>query len=177
MGSSAQIDAHSRGWQRHASAVAITTALVIGARYLPFLDDPWDLTIGSINGAVYTAGIERTYQAVGFWRLRGMPHLQHLPSSPAAAWPNSHYINHPPLFHWATHVSVSLCGDTERGYRMLPVILTATAAVLLVMIVAYAGSRAATIAAALVTVTIPVNFLQAVAQQTRQLLSPSWYYR
>ncbi len=62
----------------------------------------------------YQGGIQRGYEKLGFWELRGAPHLTPLPSKPVHSVP---YLNHPPLYHWATRLSVVLFGYTELGLR------------------------------------------------------------
>jgi hypothetical protein len=111
-------------------------AFVAGVlRYATEVDDAWDDSLASINGANYTGNIERAYRRAGYAELKGLPYLFIAPTTVRTGF-DQLYIHHPPLFRGLVHASTQIFGFSERGVRALPILASALAAALLVIVLA-----------------------------------------
>lgn len=118
-----------------AAALAILTFAAGVLRYATEIDDPWDDSLASINGANYTGNIERAFRRAGFAELRGLPYLFVGPTTVRTEF-DQPYVHHPPLFRALVHGAADVFGFDERGVRTLPVLAAAAAAALLALLTA-----------------------------------------
>jgi hypothetical protein len=116
-------------------ALALATFVAGAARYATEIDDAWDDSLASINGANYTGNIERAFRRAGYEELRGLPYLFVAPTTTRTDF-DQIYLHHPPLFRGLVHGATLLFGFTERGVRLLPILCTALAGAVLVLLIA-----------------------------------------
>ncbi len=120
--------------------VVATAILAAVARYAPVIDEPWDRSAGSTNGAIYFGRFEQNFERLGFAELRGAPLFYVLPmrDHPGSLL----YWHHPPLIPWLIRGAVAIGGYSERTFRLVPIVCSTLTAVLLALLVGAArGTR------------------------------------
>jgi hypothetical protein len=143
---------------------AIGTPLLAGLvfavavlRYVPFVDDPWDMTFSSTNSACYAGNIVRSFREAGFSALKGKPHLWVEPiRDPPGLLA---YTHHPPLSFWLEYASVEVLGWNETAIRVVPILFTAISVTALFLLVARHYGRLFGLGAAALGLTMPMSLL------------------
>jgi hypothetical protein len=139
-------------------ALFAALAFVVGvARYGSEIDVPFDDSLASINGANYTAAIERSFRLCGYEKLRGMPYLYASPTENPAAF-GFPYLNHPPLFRGFVHVATNLFGYSETGLRLPPILLSALAGAILLVAAARRFGLDAAVASTALYFAFPMSW-------------------
>ena len=137
--------------------VALATLVLGVARYAPFLDEPWESSTASINGAIYQGRMERSWRVLGFEQAHGIPFLNVLPTVPPVGARS--YLNHPPLYPWIAHLVVERRGLNEASIRILPAVLAALGSALLAAFVARRWGTAWGAAAGTIALSAPMGYL------------------
>ena len=115
-------------------------------RFVPIVDDPWDMSLASTNASYYMAPMLKVWHRIGFVEMRGEPVLYALPSTPRY---KEAYHHHPPLYPWTLYATTRLLGMSERGLRALSIVAISFATFLFVLLVArFGGLRRASLAGA-----------------------------
>ena len=133
---------------------ALLACLLSLLSHFPVASAPFGQGISDVNSGRYQGGIQRAYEKLGFWELRGAPHHTPLPSSPVYGYT---YLNHPPLYHWGTRVSVAVFGYTEFGLRAYPILCCAILASILAWFAGVYGGGFAALATAVLYAALPMT--------------------
>ncbi len=133
-------------------------AIVLGVgRYLAVIDEPWDRSLGSVNGAVYFSRFEQSYERLGFGALGGAPYFYVLPLNGPTQ--GTIYWHHPPLIPWALRAAVALGGYSERTFRCLPILLSTLTGFLLALVAGKARGTWAGVSVAALFAALPMSWI------------------
>lgn len=149
-------DGPSRGRRRIVAATAAAFLLAV-ARYLPVLDEPFDWSTASVCAVNYTAAFERVFDRLGYATAAGIPYFYAAPASgrPVIGAPD---VRHPVLFRGFVHAAAGVFGRDERGLRWPPLLFSAMAAALLVIVVRPMTGALAALAGTLFTLATPMGW-------------------
>ncbi len=136
--------------------IALATALLAIARYLPVIDRPFGRDHASGNGLYYSGLPIKHWLRFGFDATHGTPLLAALPTDPpiGVVW-----AHHPPAFLWMTYPVVARVGFTERGFRVLPILLSALSGGLLVLIAGRSMTRVGVTVVGALWLVLPMSFV------------------
>ena len=133
---------------------AILAFLLSIVSHVPVAAAPFGQGIADVNSGRYQGGIQKAYEKLGFWQLRGAPYHTPLPSDPVYGYT---YLNHPPLYNWGTRLSVVLFGYTEFGLRAYAILCCAILAAILAWFAGVHGGGFAALATALLYALTPMT--------------------
>lgn len=133
---------------------ALLLVLVALALHLPRVAGPFTDGQHGNCGAMFGLMV-RNAQALGWVETLGVPVLNPVPPGPDDPWVT--YTHHPPGLPWAVELAALLPGSVESGARLVALLLTLAAALLLADIGARLAGRRAALAAGLTFLLMPAG--------------------
>lgn len=142
-----------RSWRNHAG-LAILTSMVVLALLWTKCVPPWDGYYDSFISGHFMLPEIRSFEAAGWWELRGIPHLGTIPTDPPSGLA---YTHHSPGWPALLYAFYELLGGARQNLRLLPALATAASAGLLAYWMMRRGMPV--IPTLLIIVSRPVLFL------------------